>query len=140
QAERFAQSGIWPDLSVLKGRLLSDGGLYQQALKEFLSCNPNQLHVADRLEYYFRMGKIYESLKNDSKAMEFYQYAIFLGRERTEHFAARAALQMGLLHESSGRKSEAVKSFRECLSMRNHDFQANIDQQAKAGLNRLGEK
>lgn len=140
QAERFAHSGSWPDKAVLKGRLLSDGGLYQQALKELLSCDLHQLDLTDKLEYSFRMGRIYESLKNEPKALEFYRYTIYLGRERTEHFAARAALQMGLLYENTGRRTEAIKSFRECLSMKNHDFQANIDQQAKAGLNRLAEK
>ncbi|HTM67052.1 MAG TPA: tetratricopeptide repeat protein, partial [Flavipsychrobacter sp.] len=59
---------------------------------------------------------------------------------RQEHYAARSALQMGMLYEKSGNTNEAVKCYNECLSMRNHDFQANIDQQAKAGINRLTAK
>ncbi len=139
QASRFAAGTTWPAIPVLKARLLLDGGFYQKALDILRRTEVNSLEtVTDRLEYYFRLARAYDVLGEHQKALAFYDAAINLGRERKEHFAARSALQAGLLLERQGNRKEAISKFRECLSMRDHDFQANIDQQAKAALNRLG--
>lgn len=139
QAQRFSESETWPAASLLQARLLIDGGFYNQALQILQGVNPGSLSsMTDKLEYYFRLGRSYDELHQEPKAVEFYQYTINKGRDRKEHFAARSALQMGMLYEKKGRKDEAVKWYKDCLSMKGHDFQANIDQQAKAGLSRLG--
>jgi hypothetical protein len=44
---------------------------------------------------------------------------------------------MGFIYEQNNQKTKAINKFRECLSMKGHDFKNSIDQQAKAGLNRL---
>jgi hypothetical protein len=59
------------------------------------------------------------------------------GADRKEQFAARACLQLGLLYEKQGKRDIALQYFNQCLTMRDHDFQQSIDQQAKAGINRL---
>lgn len=138
QARRFADSGIWPVLPLLQARLLIDGGYYQEALSKLTACNPVSLATAtDKLEYHFRTGRVYDELRKDVTAMQYYQTTIDMGRNRKEHFAARSALQIARIHERNGRKQDAVARYNECLSMKGHDFQTNIDQQAKAGLNRL---
>lgn len=140
QAQRFAESGTYPAATVLQARLLSDGGYYQQALQRLQTTDIKGLGITDKLEYYFRLARIYDELNKDDKAIQYYQTTINLGRDRKEHFAARSALQMGMMYERSGAITEALRSYNECLSMRDHDFQANIDQQAKAGVNRLSQK
>lgn len=141
QAKRFGEGNIWPAVAILQARLLIDGGYYTLALAKLQGCDINNLSSpVDKLEYYFRMGRVYDELKNEGKAIQFYQTTINMGRNRKEHFAARSALQMGWIYERSGRIQEAISRFRECLSMKGHDFQANIDQQAKAGLSRLTQK
>jgi len=138
QAQRFAEDNTWVAVPVLKARYLIDGGYYSRALDILNDCNVQSLSsVADKLEYYFRMGRAYDEMNLDAKAVQYYQTTISQGRERKEHFAARAALQLGLMYERLGKKQDAATMYRTCLSMKNHDFQANIDQQAKAGLDRL---
>jgi tetratricopeptide (TPR) repeat protein len=138
QAYLFGKNSSWPALPVLKARLLLDGGYYPQAMAQLRSTDVNTLPtVADKLEYYFRLARVYDVTGDPDKAIGLYHTTIAMGRQRQEHFAARAALQMALLYEKSGRIKEAIASFKDCLSMKNHDFQANIDQQSKAGLNRL---
>jgi hypothetical protein len=44
---------------------------------------------------------------------------------------------MAGIYERRGQIAEARRYYELCLSMRGHDFQSNIDQQAKAGLGRL---
>jgi hypothetical protein len=145
QAQRFAEANAWPLSKLLQVRLLTDGGYYERA-KELLSnidlgaiTNPG-----DKAEYYYRSGKVYEELAASNPGKQYYQSAlsnytsaIKHGQGRHEQFAARAALQMGKTYERLGMRTEALVKYEECLDMPSHDFQNSIDQQAKAGVNRL---
>ncbi|XZF12908.1 tetratricopeptide repeat protein [Chitinophagaceae bacterium MMS25-I14] len=137
QAQRFAESGTWPNAGLLQARLLTDGGYYQQALAKLSSKKETDFNTSDRLEFLFRTGRIYDELNDDTKALQYYQAAINAGKDRPEQYAARAALQAGLIYERRGSKAEAISYYRQCLSMRHHDFQSSLDQQSKAGINRL---
>lgn len=141
QAKRFSETASWPALPVLQARMLIDGGYYEQALQKLQGCTANVLpNITDKLEYYFRYGRVLDEMNNDTKALQYYQTTINLGKGRKEHFAARAALQMGFIYERAGNIQEAVKCYQECLAMRNHDYQNNLDQQAKAGIDRLSQR
>lgn len=137
QAQRFAESNTWPSKPILEMRLLIDGGYYNEALQKIKACNINNLSSTDKLEYYFRLARVYDELKNEKLAFQYYRTTINLGRTKKEHYAARAALQMGMIHEREGNNKAAIADYTECLEMKGHDFQSNIDQQAKAGINRL---
>ena len=138
QAERFAENSQWPDKMLLQVRLLIDGGYYTAALARLGQVNENSFSIAaDKTEYLFRMGRVYEELKENKNALDYYQKAINKGKYRPEHFAARAALQMAFIYEKTGMQQEARNRYEEVLSMHNHDFQSSLDQQAKAGINRL---
>lgn len=138
QALRFAQQGTWPHTALLQAQLLTDGGYYTKANK-LLSSTPVERYttVAQQLEYYFRLARVQDELDNDAAAITNYTRAISLGKGRQEQFAARSALQLGFLYEKRKEMSKAIEMFRLALSMENHDFKNSIDQQAKAGINRL---
>ncbi len=138
QARRFAEENNWPNALLLSARLLIDGGYAADALRKLKAIDPNSFSApSDRLEFDFRMGRALEETGDAAAAVQAYQRAINRGRNRPEYFAARAALQMAGIYESRRQVPEAIRYYREALSMRNHDFQASIDQQAKAGLARL---
>ncbi len=138
QAQRFGQGTTWPNHTLLNAHLLIDGGFYQQGLAKLEVLKEADLKsVEDKLEYNFRLARAYDEMNQDNKAIQLYQRTINIGKSRKEHFAARSSLQMALIYERAGMKDDAIKRFNECLSMRDHDFQAAIDQQAKAGLNRM---
>jgi hypothetical protein len=63
--------------------------------------------------------------------------AISVGAGRQEQFAARAALHTGKIYEALQMDKEAVAMYTRCVNMPEHDFQNSIDQQAKAGMNRI---
>ncbi len=141
QAEKFGEKKTWPMRKLLQCRYLIEGGYYKQALAVLNTIdNASLTNIADKEEYYFRMGRIYEESGNSTKALEFYQYAIAMGKNRHEQFAARAALQKGRIYEQTGNNPQAIASYKECLAMPEHDFQNSIDNQAKAGLNRVDGK
>ena len=141
QAEKFGSGQPWPAKTLLKARLLTDGGYYQQAFLLLSGLNTNVLSSPQEAEeYQYRLGRIYQDMGNNSKAIDSYQNAINIGRGRHEQFAARAALQMGRVLEQNGLIPEAVRKYRECLAMPRHDCQNAIDHQAVAALNRISAK
>jgi len=138
QAQKFAESGVFPDKDLLKARLLNDGGYNDQALKILQSKTIQTFKLeSERLEYIYRFGRVYDDLNQDDKAVEYYLQTIAMGEHSTEYFAARAALQAACIYEQKGRKNEALLYFNKVLEMDDHEFKNSIDQRAKSGINRV---
>jgi tetratricopeptide (TPR) repeat protein len=140
QAVKEAESGRWPNESLLKARLLDDGGYYNQALQVLngkqISSFPD---TRDQLEFSYRIGRIYDALGRKTEAVQAYQQALALGQNRREYYGARAALQIGFIYEGQGDKKTALIYFRKVLEMRSHDYKNALDQKAKAGIERCTE-
>jgi len=141
RALKEAKLGKAQNLLLLKARLLSDGGFAMEALRSLQGTNSNQFaDAAERLEYSYRLGRIYDDLGQDERAVKSYEYTISAGANRTEYFAARAALQCGMIFEKTGDKAKAGNYYAQCIAMQGHDFEESIEQKAKAGLVRCKEK
>ena len=140
QAFKEAESGRWPNEALLKARLLDDGGYYTQALQVLASKQLSSFpDLAERLEFSYRKGRIYDALGRLDEAMNEYQVALQLGENRHEYYGARAALQMGYIYETRGDKKNARIYFKKVLTMRSHDYKNALDQKAKAGIERCME-
>ncbi|MBP6625019.1 MAG: hypothetical protein KA198_07590 [Chitinophagaceae bacterium] len=138
QAQKFALKGKFPDKELLKARLLNDGGYHQQSLEILLKKNVQSFNSAEeKLEYLYRLARVYDDLNLGEKAIQYYDLTIVSGKESTEYFAARAALQAGCIFEKKGQKAKAMQYFQSVLDMDNHDYKNSLDQRAKAGINRL---
>lgn len=138
QAMRFAKDDSWPNKSLYKASLLVDGGYYSQAHDMLGRYYKNGVvGVANKLEYAFWMGRVLDELGNKDEAIRYYRQAIKIGRDRRERFAARSALQIGFIYEDQGKRASAILMYKQVLSMEDHDYKNSIDQQAKAGINRL---
>lgn len=138
QAQKFAEKGTFPDKDLLKARLLNDGGNNEQALQILIQKDVKTLNGEnDKIEYYYRIARIYDDLNKEDKAIEFYNYTIKIGRESTEYYAARASLQAGYLLEKKGNTKEALRYYNQVLDMNDHDYKNSLDQRAKAAINNL---
>jgi tetratricopeptide (TPR) repeat protein len=123
----------------LRARLLFDGGYYRRSLAELAGRPIAQFPTfSDQLEFTYRLARVYDKLGMAGQAEKHYAQTVRNGEAHTFYFAANAALHVGRLHESAGRRDEAIRWYRRCLAMRNHEYQDSIDQRAEAGLNRLG--
>jgi tetratricopeptide (TPR) repeat protein len=137
QAAKDARSGVWPNQLLLRSRLLNDGGYNNEAVNILTGKSAADFtKPEDKLEFAYRVARIYDDLERDSEAIKMYLLAMKLGENRTEYYAARAALQIGLIYEQQGKKDIAIKYFRECLDMKDHDYKDSLDQKAKAGIER----
>lgn len=139
QAQRYAESMELPHPVLLKARLLCDGGYFNNSIEQLRTLNGNALpSVAAKLEYNYRYARIFTLTGQYNKAIPFYDAAIRMGFNRQEHFAARSALELGQIYEQQGMKDKAIACYRNCISMKNHDYKSSLDQKAKAGIDRLG--
>ncbi|RAI99891.1 tetratricopeptide repeat protein [Chitinophaga skermanii] len=138
QALKDAKSGKWPNVTLLKARLLSDGGYFNEALQLLQTKKAADFStISEQLEYAYRLGRIYDDIGNDDQAIRMYQVTMRLGANRPEYFAARSALQMGYIYEKRKDKDKAIECFNACLDMEGHDYKNSLDQRAKAGLLRV---
>ncbi len=137
QAYREAKNGTYPNAFLLKARLLNDGGYNIEALQMLVGKTTSTFTKAEeKLEFNYRVGRIYDDLGRDTEAIQAYNATIALGKNSKEYFASRAALQTGLIYEKQGNKTEAIKYYKTCLDMGDHDYKDSIDQKAKAGIAR----
>lgn len=141
QALKEAKTGNWYNATLLKARLQNDGGYNSEALKILQGKTIESFTtIDDKLEFVYRVGRINDDLKNYKEAVNYYTKAIDLGQDRTEYYAARAALQIALIFEKQGNCKEAIVYYNKCLAMDDHDYKNSIDQKAKSGLARCGKE
>ena len=137
QALKEARSGVWPDKTLLRARLLTDGGYYEEALRSLQGVSTSSFsRPEERCELAYRLGRIYDGLGRKDEAIAAYLTTIKTGEGLREYYAARAALQAGYIYEGKGDCERAEGFFQKCLSLKDHDYKNSLDQRAKSGIAR----
>ncbi len=142
QAEREAEENLIPNIYLLRARLLSDGGYYQEALAAITGSTALNFlrNSADSLEFTYRIGRIYHDWGKIENSIPFYQQTIDHGAESEYYFAANSALKLGNIYEDKGDDEKAIHYYTLAQSMKNKEYKNSIDQKAKAGMNRIKNK
>jgi len=131
---------VKPDLDLLKARFYFDGGYYDKALAQLLSKDVNSLKLLrDKTEYYYRLGRVYDKTDKFNDAILNYQRAINFGKTTKYYFSAKAAWSIGLLYEAKKDYKRAGDYYNQAIDMKDHEYKNSIDDDAKAGLKRIGE-
>ena len=137
QALKEAKDNKWANVILLKSRLLNDGGYNDEALKLLAEKNIESfIKQEEKLEFIYRLGRIYDDMNKTDDAIKLYKQTIEMGKNRTEYYAARAALQIAMIYEKSGNKIEAIKFYNTCIDMDDHDYKNSLDLRAKSGVAR----
>lgn len=138
QALREAKSKEIPNTTLLKARLLFDGGYFEEGYN-LLVRKAYLFHESDQdyLEFIYRFARIVHALKNYHDAIEYYNKAIILGAQQESYMSANAALQVGLIYEDQKMYPEAIKYFDICLDMDPERYKNSLHQKAKTGLARV---
>jgi tetratricopeptide (TPR) repeat protein len=138
-AMREAESGEVPHHGLLRARLLFDGGYYQKALDILKVQQLDHLTPKrHRLEYWYRMGRIFHALERFEEALGYYSRTYQEGKAEGFFFACNARLQIGLIYEKQHKYALAKACFQECLGMSSDEYEAELHQKAKSGINRIG--
>lgn len=137
-AVREAKKGTWPDTTILKARMLMNGGYFTGALAKLREKKIEDFtRLTDKIEYAYFLGRTYDELGRDDLALSLYDATIRAGADRPEYFAARAALQSAFIYEQRADTARALDYFHQCLDMDEEEYKSTLDQRAKAGINRL---
>jgi Tetratricopeptide repeat len=137
-ALKEAKSGVAPNVDLLRGRLLFDGGYFQKAYNYLSQKNDNNFtQQAEKLEFNYRLGRILQMLKKPNEAITYFDKTIQMGKSTRYYFACNAALQMGTIYEEYGNNAKAREYFNFCLSLDPDDYADGLHSKAKAGLGRL---
>jgi len=138
QAHKAAQNPEMPHPQLLRARLLFDGGYYTKALTILQQIPETQLTAtSQKLEYIYRKSRIYDGLKQYPTAIACYQQTILQSKDAPYYFAPKACLELGKIYEQQGNPANAALYYRKAMEYKNHEYRNSIEQQAKAGLNRL---
>jgi tetratricopeptide (TPR) repeat protein len=138
QALSEALDTIPLNMWLLKGRLLFDGGQYNEALHCLENIPEACLRCErDSVEFLYRLARIHDRLGNSEFADEKYKRVIMNGEGTDWYFAPNAALHLGMLHESAGDIQKAMEYYRECLKINRSAYKRSIDYKARQGIRRI---
>ena len=142
QALKDAQAGIVPHIGLLKSRLLFDGAYYQRALDTLKNIPLSKLQTKEhQIEHSYRQARIYDKLRQYDLAIAFYQQTIQESVVLSGYyFAPKSCLELAKIYERQNETEKAGQYFSQCLQYKNYEYKNSIDQQAKAGLQRLRKK
>ena len=121
--------------SLLKVQLLFDGGSYSEALKLILNQDQSLFSKNELLEYYYRLGRVYQELKRYREAKANFLMLVFKSdNDSHSYFAPNSCLQLGLIYFNE-RNFLKVKYYVDSgLRYRNYEHQTSIKVQLKKVL------
>ena len=141
QALKESNKDKIPNPILLQARILFDGGYYQKAYQKMIT-NSNILFSNEQLqlEYYYRLARITQEIKNYPESIQYYYLAIASDPNQSSYMSCNAALNLGIIYESQKDFTKARKHFTQCLEMTPDEYQQSLHQKAKTGLNRIQNK
>jgi tetratricopeptide (TPR) repeat protein len=142
EPDRYADAQLkenaFPNAKILKVRLATDGGYYEQARETMASITPADLTtLKDKTEFYYRKARLAHKTNELGAARIFYEQTIDMAGENPWYFAPNAALQLGYLAQASKDYVAARKYFSKALSYKKHEYKNSIDGKAKSALEQM---
>lgn len=126
-----------PDAELVKARLLTDGGYYDEAYSILDKHKPTMNDaVARQLEYALLMGRYSDHKKMKKTAITYYKKVIRLGKDEDYYFASDAALRLGFIYQKTD-KQKAIDYFELAGHLYEKDYYEYIDDMANRQLSLL---
>ncbi len=142
EPDRYAsfqlKENIFPNTKLLKARLYTDGGYYQDALLTLKTIDEVGLKTAkEKVEFNYRKARLADKMGDQFTAKLYYSRTVTLTGSSPWYFAPNAALQLGYIAKTNNDIPTARKYFELALSYKNHAYKNSIDSKAKSALDRL---
>jgi len=142
EPDRYAsfqlKENIFPNTKLLKARLYTDGGYYQDAFLTLKTIDEVGLKTAkEKVEFNYRKARLADKMGDQFTAKLYYSRTVTLTGSSPWYFAPNAALQLGYIAKTNNDIPTARKYFELALSYKNHAYKNSIDSKAKSALDRL---
>ncbi|WP_242691485.1 tetratricopeptide repeat protein [Desertivirga arenae] len=129
-----------PHADLLKARLLFDGGFYDRALNELKDKKAGDFNLLrDKIEFCYRLGRIYDETGREDLAIKFYQFAVDIGKKERYYFASNAAYRIGSIYAQKKNYQKARDYYSQAIDMEDHDYERSVEAKAKEALSRLND-
>lgn len=126
-----------PKIELLSARLLFDGAYYSKSLEVLKKSNYLEFSLPEKLEYKYRLARIYHKQRKLNSAIKFYKEAILLGSGLEYYFAPYSALNIAQIYKENGFNKQAVFYYKKALSINKGEYKSSIELKAKLGLKSL---
>ena len=139
QAAKNATSKYIPNISLLRARLLFDGGYYDRAFKELEGKSTNNYaEKRDKVEFIYRLARIYQKQQNNTLAIAYFQKTMLVGKNLPHYYAMASSIEIATIYELENNLVNAKKYYEKALSFsKNKEYVNSLEQRAKAGLSRI---
>ncbi len=130
--------GRYPETSLLKARLLFDGGYYGEAEEALKKRTLNSFKTPnEKAEYTYRLARIYHESNQLSKAIDFYNQTIKESKDLNTFYAPNSCLQLGYIFVKLNFNQTAKIYFNKVFEYKNYIYKNSIQQKAKAALDKI---
>ncbi len=129
--------------SLIKARLLYDGGYYSRALILLNSTETTQWAASSpqMVEFYYRKGLIFLNTGQTEEARSELERAYLLGKELPHFYAANAALQLGVICQNHYKDREkAIFYWQAVLNTPEHEYKNTLDDKATQYLKQIAKQ
>lgn len=140
-AKRFLQKEpSLPTQQLYCARNLYDGGYFTESINllESIKKNISTLSADNRVELYYRFGRVYHTADFPNAAKASYSACISEGSTgHNRYMQVYANYYTGELFRKEGNKEEAKKYYKKALTYDNYSYQNGLESKCKAALGRL---
>jgi len=139
QATKSVKEKYIPNISLLRARLLFDGGYYDRALTELSNkSTKNYSEYRDQVEFIYRLGRIYQKQGRGSVAITYFLKAISAGKNLPHYYAMASSIEIGKIYEEMNDLANAKLYYKKALTFtKNKEYMNSLEQKAKAGIDRV---
>lgn len=142
EPDRYANAqlkeNVFPNTKLLKVRLYTDGGYYNEAVQTLKTISASDLgNDKEKAEYHYRKARLADKLGDLETAQLHYKKTVILTGENPWYFAPNSALQLGYIARINNDFTSAKKYFEQALSYKKHEYKNSIDGKAKSALEEL---
>lgn len=136
-AAHLLKSGDLPDSVLMLARLQFDGGYFAEAEKTLSGINFDAKDEKFRLEYQYRMARIFQAQEKWDDAERSYKKMLLIHADKDSYLPANACIQLGdmaLLKEDS---VGARRWYEQAMAYRGHPYSYSISNKAKIKINKI---
>lgn len=142
EADRYAnyqlERNTKPNRILMKIRLFTDGGYYQDAQNLIADTYIDQFqNLHDSTEFYYRQARLDHKTGKNQEALIKYHAVLETSKGNSWYFVANSSLQLGYLYLEFDLPELAKVYFKRALSYTNHPYKNSIDNKAKSSLQKL---